>query len=478
MSRKRYLWIVISLAVVLAALVCAIIVLRSGEGYTVQVIPEGETIVTLEYGEKYTEQGAVAKVEGLENIVLNIETVGSVDTDQVGEYTICYRAEYKGFRGEAYRYVRVVDTQAPELILIGEAEQKLAPGTVYDEEGYRAFDGYDGDLTDRVVRTEENGLITYTVTDGAGNTATATRTVITIAKGEGYPVVVLQGKKTITLFTGDQFTEPGYTATDDEDGDLTGQVQVTGDVNVFAPGEYSVSYTVTDSNGYVATNTRKVVVNKRTGDKRNDPTAEGNVIYLTFDDGPSGYTPQLLDILKKYNVPATFFVVNTANIATIQRESEEGHVVAIHTKTHVFKEVYASEAAFYADLEGMQAIIESYIGQKPMMMRFPGGSSNTTSRFNPSIMTRLTQSVTENGYVYFDWNVDSMDAGGASTPQQVFENVVNGTRGKGKSVVLLHDIMKHTVNAIEDIILWALDNGYVFRVLTEDGPTCHHKVYN
>ena len=477
MNRRRYIWIVIIMAVLLAALVCIAVMMRSKK-YTVRVVPKGESVVTLEYGEPYTEQGAVAKVEGHENAVLNIETIGSVDTGKVGKYTICYVAHYNGFRAEAYRYVHVVDTQAPELVLIGETEQKLVSGEVYEEDGYTAVDGYDGDLTDQVIRTEENGLITYRVTDAAGNTATVIRTLITIPKISGKPVVALKGKKTISLFTGDRFTEPGYTATDDEDGEMTQQVQVTGEVNVFIPGEYTVTYRVTDSSGNVATNTRKVVVNERSGGKLNDPAAEGKVIYLTFDDGPSGYTPQLLDILKKYNVPVTFFVVNTGNIATIQRAAEEGHVVAIHTKTHVFKDIYASESAFYADLEGMQAIIESYTGKKPMMMRFPGGSSNTTSRFNPGIMTRLTRSVTENGYVYFDWNVDSLDAGGANTPPQVFENVVNGVRGRENSVVLLHDIMWQTVDAIEDIIIWALDNGYVFRVLTEDGPTCHHKVFN
>ncbi len=478
MNRRRYVWIAILMAVILAVLACIAVKMGSEQDYTVRVVPKGETDVTLEYGEQYTELGAVATVEGCENVVLNIETVGSVDTAKVGKYTICYMAEYNGICGQAYRYVHVVDTQAPELILAGEPEQELAPGSVYEEEGYTAVDDYDGDLTDRVIRTEENGRITYCVSDAAGNTATVTRTVTTLPKIAGHPAVVLKGRKTVSLFAGDPFTEPGYNAMDDEDGDLTQQVQVTGEVNVFAPGEYTVTYTVTDSNGNVAANTRRIVVNKRSGDKRNEPSAEGKVIYLTFDDGPSGYTPQLLDILKKYNVPATFFVVNTANIATIQRASEEGHTIGIHTKTHVFNDVYASESAFYADLEGMQAIIESYTGKKTMMMRFPGGSSNTISRFNPGIMTRLTQSVTANGYVYFDWNVDSMDAGGANTPPQVFENVVSGVRGKGNSVVLLHDIMGHTVNAIEDIILWALDNGYVFRAVTEDSPTCHHKVFN
>ena len=202
------------------------------------------------------------------------------------------------------------------------------------------------------------------------------------------------------------------------------------------------------------------------------------IIYLTFDDGPGPETERLLDILKKYNVQATFFVVNTAYISTIQRAAQEGHTIAMHTMTHRFKEIYASEEAFFADLYGMQAVIQSYTGTAPMLMRFPGGSSNTISSFNEGIMTRLTQQVTEKGFVYFDWNVDSKDAGGASSPLEVFNNVTYSVSNKTESVVLMHDIKSYTVDAIEPIIVWALENGYTFLPLTETCPTCHHPVHN
>ena len=113
-----------------------------------------------------------------------------------------------------------------------------------------------------------------------------------------------------------------------------------------------------------------------------------------------------------------------------------------------------------------------------MLMRFPGGSSNTISSFNPGIMTRLTKAVEEKGFRYFDWNVDSNDAGGARTASKVYSNVVSGIGDKKAAVVLMHDIKSYTIDAIEKIIVWGLDNGYTFLPLTADSPTCHHGVNN
>ena len=126
----------------------------------------------------------------------------------------------------------------------------------------------------------------------------------------------------------------------------------------------------------------------------------------------------------------------------------------------------------------MQDIIEQYTGIRTNLLRFPGGSSNKVSSSNKGLMTRLTKMVEELGFVYFDWNVDSMDAGGAKTAQQVFNNVTRGVQGKTNSVVLMHDIKGYTVDAIERIIVWGLQNGYTFLPLTENSPTCHHRINN
>ena len=205
----------------------------------------------------------------------------------------------------------------------------------------------------------------------------------------------------------------------------------------------------------------------------------GGVIYLTFDDGPGSETPRLLEILDKYNAKATFFVVNTPFAETIRQIAYAGHALAMHTATHDFEKIYSSEDAYFADLEKIESVIEQYAGYRPSLIRFPGGSSNQVSmKYCDGIMTTLTQSVEEKGYIYHDWNVDSCDAGGASTPEEIFYNVTEGCRTRTSSVVLMHDIKSYTIDAIEDIIIWGQANGYTFEAMTTDTPAVHHTVKN
>ena len=206
--------------------------------------------------------------------------------------------------------------------------------------------------------------------------------------------------------------------------------------------------------------------------------AGAKTVYLTFDDGPCGYTSQILDILDKYNVKATFFVVGTDYPNLLTRMANSGHTVAIHSMTHNYNKIYASEEAFFADMYAMQEHIAAYTGNATTLLRFPGGSSNRVSSFNPGIMTRLTQKLTEMGYTYFDWNVDSKDAGGAKTPDEVYANVVNGLASRRTSVVLMHDIHWTTLKAIERIIQWGLANDCSFYALNASSFTAHHGVNN
>ena len=114
-----------------------------------------------------------------------------------------------------------------------------------------------------------------------------------------------------------------------------------------------------------------------------------------------------------------------------------------------------------------------------MLTRFPGGSSNTISRdYNKGIMSRLTKTLTEMGYTYFDWNVDSDDAGRARSAEEVFENITKGALYYKNSVVLQHDTKGYSIDAIERLIVWGLVNGYTFQPLTAESPTCHHPVLN
>ena len=163
----------------------------------------------------------------------------------------------------------------------------------------------------------------------------------------------------------------------------------------------------------------------------------------------------------------------------IARAAQEGHTVAAHTYSHDYNRIYTNEDAFYTDMSAIRTTIAMYTQDATSLFRFPGGSSNTISKlYNRGVMTRLAKALTEMGYTYFDWNVDSNDAGGAKTPDEVFKNITKGVQNRDASVVLQHDTKEYSVEAVERVIAWALVNGYRFEPLTEDSPTFHHPINN
>jgi peptidoglycan/xylan/chitin deacetylase (PgdA/CDA1 family) len=209
--------------------------------------------------------------------------------------------------------------------------------------------------------------------------------------------------------------------------------------------------------------------------------SNGKIIYLTFDDGPGPYTEKLLGVLAKYNVKATFFVCNTGYTHLLDDIVDAGHGIAIHSRTHNYSKIYSSDKAFYEDLYYMQNLIYEKTGVMTYVTRFPGGSSNSISKnYSSGIMSRLTKSMQEKGFRYFDWNVDSKDAGGTKTASGVASNVINGIKNSSRThhYVLQHDIHSYSVNAVEQIIQWGLSNGYTFQTVTVDSPACHHDVRN
>ena len=451
--------------------------------YTMQISLQGEAELSVEYGDTYTDPGAKAQFYGthLHTEPTNVAVAVSqqVDTGKIGEYLVKYTAEYHGVVGTAYRTVRVADTKAPEIILTADPANITPPGKTYQEEGYKALDNHDGDITDRVIRRVSRDKIIYTVTDSFGNKATVER--IIFYNDAMPPALMLNGSKYITLRTGQAYEEPGYLASDDCDGNLTQKVQQAGEVDTEIPGVYTITYSVADNSGNKATASRKITVIEADNTEGSGVIIpDGKVIYLTFDDGPGPYTAKLLDILKKHHVQATFFVTNKPKYNHLmKRMKREGHSIAIHTVTHKYKTIYASEDAYFDDLYKMQAIIQEETGHMTTLVRFPGGSSNTVSRkYCSGIMTQLTQSVVERGFQYFDWNVDSDDAGGTKTTEQVFLNVVRGVQNKQYAVVLQHDIKSYSVDAVEKIIVWGLENGYAFLPLTSTSPGCHHRINN
>lgn len=207
-------------------------------------------------------------------------------------------------------------------------------------------------------------------------------------------------------------------------------------------------------------------------------SSSGKSIYLTFDDGPSGYTERLLEVLDRYNIKATFFVTNRVNYPDIlPKIAAAGHAIGNHTANHDYEMLYASEESFLDALEKMEAIILDQTGIRTSLFRFPGGSASIDRHTPQEGMARtLAALVQDHGYQYFDWDLDSRDTAEARTPGAVYKNVISGVRGRTKTVVLQHDIKKFSVDAVERIIVWGLKNGYTFLPLNADSPAVHHKI--
>lgn len=439
----------------------------------------GDKTVNLEVFSDYTDKGATASI-GKNDWTDKIVTEGTVDTNKIGEYTITYSVTKGKHTYSAQRLVTVADTTAPALELNGKSEMTVSSRALYKEPGYKATDAYDGDLTGGVTVKEEHSgdvyTLTYHVKDRSGNESTAVRK-LTI-KDIVAPVITLKGSEHVYISVGDSFSDSGYTAKDDLDGDLTDHVSVSGQVNTEKTGTYTVTYKVADRAGNVGVATRVVNV-------FSDNVGSSKRLYLTFDDGPSSkVTPRILDILKNNNAKATFFILNysKADKATIERAIREGHTIGIHGYSHDYATIYASDEAFMKNVYRLRDKLKADFGYDAKLVRFPGGSSNTVSLdYNRGIMTRLAKRLEQEGFAYFDWNISSGDANGNTIAREkIYRNVTEGLLGEGNNVVLMHDTnyKTTTADALQDIINYAKAHGYELLALTEATRPCHHGIAN
>lgn len=480
-KRKKGLrwWLFGGSLVLLAALAAGY---AAGNQLTLEVRLLGAPEMTVEFGEAFSDPGVEAKIygsrfwkQGITPSNMEIVPSATVDERKTGKYILTYRAACFGLEGEIDRIVRIVDTRCPEIILTEDDPQMVSAQGPYQEAGYKAIDNYDGDITDRVIRTEEFGKILYAVVDSSGNPAYAEREIPGVDLQP--PEILLTGGEELTIGVGTVYREPGYSAVDAVEGDVTAFVEVSGEVDWLKPGTYPVTYTVSDSAENAVTVTRTVTVTAKARPAAIWP--ENKVIYLTFDDGPGPDTRRLLNILDEYGVKATFFVTDSGYPELLEQIVARGHSIGIHTATHRYREIYADAESYFSDLYKMQSVIRDATGTTTTLLRFPGGSSNTVSRKTcEGLMTVLVEAVQDAGFQYFDWNVDSDDAGKAHKKETVRDNVIQAVSQTRVAVVLQHDVHSYSVDAVEEIIIWGLNNGYSFAPLTENSPGMHHSVYN
>ena len=430
---------------------------------------KGKREITLEVHNEYKENCYLTNAKVL-------EVSNNINTSKLGTYTVLYKYKKYNKIKETIRVVNIVDKTPPELDLIGNLEINNCSKS-YQEEGYAAFDNYDGDLTQKVEKEIKDGKIIYKVKDSSNNITTKERIFSNIDK-EG-PVIKLKGSS-VNLKINNKYVEQGYTVTDNCDDDLTSKVEITNNININKEGTYEVIYKVKDKSGNESKEVRKVTVYTPKKCFFSVSNGKPGVIYLTFDDGPSTKnTSRLLDILKEENVKATFFLIDKTNTDyLIKRMYDEGHTIGLHTASHNYKYIYSSTTNFIKDIEKIQEKVARITGEKSSIIRFPGGSSNTVSSFNPGIMCTLSNMVIEKGYHYFDWNVSSGDAGSKRSKKNTYRNVTNNLSKNRANVVLMHDIYDSTVDAVKDIIKYGKDNGYTFEKITMDTEMYTHYVNN
>lgn len=230
------------------------------------------------------------------------------------------------------------------------------------------------------------------------------------------------------------------------------------------------------------TQTNKVSENK-TSESKTTTSNEKSIAYLTFDDGPSSITNSVLDILKKYNVKATFFVINSGsyNKTTLQREVNEGHTIGLHAYDHNYAIAYKDDNSYLDGIDKLRAKVKADTGFDSHYIRFPGGSSNTISkRYSKGIMSRITKTAKQRGYKYYDWNVDDDDAGRARTADDCYNNVVRELRPNRSNIVLMHDFgtNKKILEALPRIIEYCQKNGYTMLPIDDNTPEIHHGISN
>lgn len=194
------------------------------------------------------------------------------------------------------------------------------------------------------------------------------------------------------------------------------------------------------------------------------------IAYLTFDDGPSKIvTPQILDILKKYNIKATFFVLGSMaekHPEILKRIHNEGHQIGNHTYSHIYAYIYKNTNNFLSDLEKADKVLKSILGEEfnTNIMRFPGGSFGKHK-------VPFIKAVEDAGFTHFDWNSLNGDSEGVNLSKETLVNrFISTAQNKDNLIVLMHDVdaKATTVDSLPAIIEYLIENGYVFGVLDEN----------
>lgn len=429
----------------------------------------GSKELSIEVFSEYNDAGFIVKKGKKEYKNYTEDIKCDVDTNVLGKYNCEYNIKVVGKSYNLKRIVNVIDSTKPVIeVNVDKLTKKYCDGTFAEEFSYIGTDNYDGNITDSIIVEETDSEYILKLTDSSNNETSISIPIVKESKPDSY--ISLNGSKNIQLTVGSTYNESGASIYDGCGKKMNYNINIEGSVNTNVVGSYTIKYTA-NVDGKILSATRTINVN--------NPSGKGKIVYLTFDDGPGGYTQSILNTLDKYGVKATFFVTNQfpKYQYLIGEEARRGHAVGIHTYSHKWS-IYDSVDAYMNDFNAISDIIVSETGIKPYIFRFPGGSSNTVSKGHSiGIVSTLANKLVNEGYAYFDWNVGSGDSDGASV-SKIISNVKSGMQSHNTSVVLMHDIKKNTASALDDILSYGVNNGYTFKTLNTSSYGAHHKIAN
>jgi len=196
---------------------------------------------------------------------------------------------------------------------------------------------------------------------------------------------------------------------------------------------------------------------------------EEKQVYLTFDDGPSTtVTPLILDMLKENNIKATFFVLGSRaelNPDLIKRAYDEGHYIANHGYSHVYKSIYSSKEEVLNEYNKTEQAIKNALGKENYnshLFRFPGGS--TGGKYH-NLKTEAISMLEQNNIATLDWNCLSNDSAGATTKEEILTAISETSNNKNSIVLLMHDAGDKilTYETLQDVINYFRQRGYIFK---------------
>ena len=229
---------------------------------------------------------------------------------------------------------------------------------------------------------------------------------------------------------------------------------------------YSLSYdnyNINDKQLANNTLTKLIEVSSRNIEKGPKPRPH-KVVYITIDDGPSIYTEEIIKVLKKHNVHASFFMINGNMLKypeQVKSIVDNGHIPAFHSVTHNIHKLYKSPKHTVEEFDTCKETLYNITGVNSSIMRLPYGSK-------PYMPRNSYEALVKQNYKIWDWNLDTEDWKSSSV--KIVNNIEKYSKGKNEVVLLMHE-KEETLKALDNIINYYKNNGYVFMKINEkDNP--------